>query len=158
ARSKAKSRRAPRRRSSGQPARRPAAKVTAQAGVHTSPSTLPPIDCVVVLMQENRSLDHLFGKWPGVAGLSQGPFSNRPDAAAPAGAGNAAISAGQPALFTVNQGQGPGHSLNDTNVQLFTTKAVPSGAALKPVNDRGFVQNYKSALATDGFSGPAVDL
>jgi len=126
--------------------------------VQTAASTLPAIDCVVVLMQENRSLDHVFGKWPGVAGLSQGPFSNRPDPTAPAGAGNAAISAGQPALFTVSQGQGPGHSLDDTNVQLFTTKVVPSGTALKPVNNRGFVQNYRSALATDGFSGPGVDL
>jgi phospholipase C len=112
----------------------------------------------VVLMEENRPFDHLFGKWPGVAGLSQGSFSNRPNPAAPAGPGNVAISAGQPALFAVSQGQGPGHSLNDTNVQLFTTKVVPSGTALKAVNDRGFVQNYGSALATDGFSAPGVDL
>jgi phospholipase C len=109
-------------------------------------------------MQENRSLDHLFGKWPGVAGLSQGPFSNRPDPTKPPGAGNAAISAGQPALFTVTQGQGPGHSLDATNVQLFATKVVASGTPLKPVNDRGFVQDYRNELATDGFSGPGVDL
>jgi phospholipase C len=159
ARSKAKSRRAVRRaKSSSRPARRPAAKAAAQAGVQAAASALPPIDCVVVLMQENRTLDHLFGKWPGVAGVSQGPFSNRPDPTRPPGPGNAPISAGQPALFTVTQGQGPGHSLDDTNEQLFTTKAVASGAVLKPVNDRGFVQNYKSALATDGFAGSGVDL
>jgi phospholipase C len=109
-------------------------------------------------MQENRSLDHLFGRWPGVAGLSQGPFSNRPDPTAPAGTSNVAINAGQPALFSVAQGQGPGHSLNATNVQLFATKVVPSGTPLKPVNDRGFVENYRSELATDGFSGAGVDL
>jgi phospholipase C len=109
-------------------------------------------------MLENRSLDHLFGKWPGVAGLSQGPFSNRPNPAAPVGPSNVAIAAGQAALFTVTEGQGPGHSLNDTNVQLFTTQVVPRSATLKPVNDRGFVQNYKSALATDGFRGLGVDL
>jgi len=110
-------------------------------------------------MQENRSLDHLFGKWPGVSGLAQGPFSNRPNPALPASApGNAAIAAGQPALFAVTHGQGPGHSVEDTNVQLFTTRVVAPGAALKPVNDRGFVQNYKSALATDGIGGTGVDL
>jgi phospholipase C len=72
-------------------------------------SQLPPIQCVVVLMLENRSFDHLFGEWPGVSGLKQGPFSNRPNPAAPAAAGNKAIAAGQPALFSVAQGQGPGH-------------------------------------------------
>ena len=51
---------------------------------------LPPIQCVVVLMLENRSFDHLFGKWPGAAGLNLGPFSNRPNPAAPAAAGNKA--------------------------------------------------------------------
>ena len=32
--------------------------------------SMPPIQCVVVLMLENRSFDHLFGTWPGVSGLS----------------------------------------------------------------------------------------
>jgi kumamolisin len=119
----------------------------------------PPIQCVVVLMLENRSFDHLFGTWPGVSGLAQGPFSNRPNPAAAASAkGNAAIAAGQPGLFTVAQGQGPSHSVDGTNVQLYTTKVVNSGAALKPVNDRGFVQSYKSELAADGFGGAGVDL
>src|SRR5579863_446677 len=118
----------------------------------------PPLGCVVVLMLENRSFDHLFGRWPGVAGLSQGSFANRPDPAQPVSATNAAIAAGQAALFTVAQGQGPGHSLNATNVQLFGSKVVASGAALKPVNDRGFVQNYKSELAVDGVSGANLDL
>ncbi len=62
------------------------------------------------------------------------------------------------ALFTVAQGQGPSHSLDGTNVQLFTTKVVASGAALAPVNNRGFVQSYKSELAADGFGGATVDL
>jgi phospholipase C len=121
-------------------------------------AALPPIRCVVVLMLENRSFDHLFGNWPGVKGLSEGPFSNRPNPAAPAGAGNQAIKAGQPALFTVAQGQGPSHSLDGTNVQLFTTKLVPAGTPLKPVNNRGFVQSYQSELALDGFGGPGADL
>jgi phospholipase C len=122
-------------------------------------SALPPIQCVVVLMLENRSFDHLFGTWPGAAGLNQGPFSNRPNPAAMAGApNNKAINAGQPALFTVAQGQGPSHSLDGTNVQLFTAKVVASGTPLKPVNNRGFVLNYKTELAVDGVGGPNVDL
>jgi len=108
-------------------------------------------------MQENRAFDHLFGKWPGASGLGSGSYANRPDPALPAGAGNLAISAGQPAQFTVAQGQGPGHSLDDTNVQLFTSRIVTPGTALKPVNDRGFVQNYLRTLATDGVSGARAD-
>jgi len=122
-------------------------------------SALPPIQCVVVLMLENRSFDHLYGSWPGVSGLADGPFSNRPNPTAAATVkGNAAIAAGQPALFTVAQGQGPSHSVDGTNVQLYGTKVVKSGAALKPVDDRGFVQSYKSELAADGFGGAGVDL
>src|SRR5215469_14721536 len=79
----------------------------------SGPPALPPIECVVVLMLENRSFDHLFGKWPGAAGIAQGSFSNRPNPLAPASpAGNAPIPAGQPALYATAQGQGPGHSLD----------------------------------------------
>jgi phospholipase C len=129
-------------------ARRPAA----------APPNLPPIDCVVVLMLENRSLDHLFGRWPGVNGIAGQSFANRVNPAAAAGSGNEPISAGQPAQFTVAQGQGPGHSLEATNVQLYGTKVVAKNAALKAVDDRGFVLNYKNELAADGFSGPNTDL
>jgi len=117
----------------------------------------PPIDCIVVLMQENRAFDHLFGKWPGAIGIGSGSYANRPDPSLPAHPGNLAISAGQPAQFTVAQGQGPGHSLDDTNVQLFTRRIVAPGRALKPINDRGFVEDYLRALATDGVSGAAAD-
>ena len=150
-RARATGRKGPRGTAPTRAAARP--KLTAPA------SALPPIDCVVVLMLENRSFDHFFGKWPGAAGLNLGPFSNRPSPLAPASpATNAPIAAGQPALFSVMQGQGPGHSLDDTNVQLFTSKVVPPGAALKPVDDRGFVMNYRTELAVDGFSGAGVDL
>ena len=122
-------------------------------------AALPPIQCIVVLMLENRSFDHVFGKWPGVSGLSQGPFSNRPNPAAIAGApGNTPIAVGQPALFTVAQGQGPSHSVDGTNVQLFTSKVVKPGSALKPANDRGFVESYKTELAADGVPGATADL
>jgi len=126
----------------------------------TPPPSAPAaqIQYIVVLMLENRSFDHVFGEWPGVSGLSASPFFNRPNPAAVAGAGNTPIAAGQPALFTVSQGQGPSHSLNGTNVQLFNTSVVQPGAALAPVNDRGFVRSYKSELAVDGFGAATADL
>ena len=108
-------------------------------------------------MQENRAFDHLFGKWPGASGIGSGSYANRPDPSLPARPGNLAISAGQTAQFAVAQGQGPGHSLDDTNVQLFTSRIVAPGTALKPANDRGFVKDYLRALATDGVSGAAAD-
>ena len=146
------------RKHASKPRRRPVAKASRQPPKTASgPAALPPIDCVVVLMQENRTFDHLFGKWPGAAGIASGSYSNRADPSRPAGPGNLAISAGQPAQFTVAQGQGPGHSLDDTNVQLFTRKIVAPGTALKSVNDRGFVQNYLRALAADGVRGAAAD-
>jgi kumamolisin len=135
--------------------------LTRGIAMSTPPSTasaLPPIQHIVVLMLENRSFDHVFGTWPGVSGLTQGPFSNRPNPTAAAGPGNTPIAAGQPALFSVAQGQGPSHSLDGTNDQLFTSTVVKSGAALAPVNDRGFVENYKSALAADGFGAATADL
>jgi phospholipase C len=141
----AKSRRTPQRR-------------TRAPGASSSSASLPPIGCVVVLMLENRSFDHLFGKWPGAAGLTAGPFSNRPQPAVPAGTDNVAIAAGQPGLFSVAQGQGPGHALDDANVQLYTTSVVVPGTTPAAVNDRGFVENYRAALAVDGFAEAGVDL
>lgn len=146
------------RKHAGAPRPRPLAKASRQAArVAPGPGALPPIDSVIVLMQENRTFDHLFGKWPGAAGIASGSYSNRPDPSRPTGPGNLAISAGQPAQFAVPQGQGPGHSLDDTNVQLFTRKIVAPGTALKSVNDRGFVQSYLQALAADGVRGAAAD-
>jgi phospholipase C len=141
------------------PARAGASKATAPRAAVAAVPGLPPIDCVVVLMQENRSLDHLFGKWPGVAGLADGVFSNRVNPALPAAPpSNIAIAAGQPALYTVVQGQGPGHSLDATDVQLFTSKVVAAGTPLPAVNDRGFVASYNTELGIDGFGGPNADL
>jgi len=140
---------------------RKSAAAPAHAALPTSAAAataLPPISCIVVLMLENRSFDHLFGKWPGTAGLSQGPFANRVNPAKPAGAGNEPIAEGQPALFSVAQGQGPGHSVDATNVQLFGTQVIAPGATLKAADERGFVESYKTELATDGFGGPSVDL
>jgi phospholipase C len=160
AKAKARSRRAAARVPRGkQRAPRASPRSRVKPKLATVSPGLPPIACVVVLMLENRAFDHLFGKWPGVAGLTQGPFANRPNPLAPASpAVNSPIAAGQPALFSVAQGQGPGHALDDTNVQLFASKSVAAGAALQPVNDRGFVMNYRSELAADGFGAANVDL
>src|SRR5215469_9947300 len=153
--------RSPRSARGGARSHRPAAAslrpATSTAAPAAQPGVLPPIDCVVVLMQENRAFDHLFGKSPGASGIGSRSYANRPDPSSPAGPGNLAISAGQPAQFTVAQGQGPGHSLDDTNVQLFTRRIVAPGTALKPINDRGFVENYLRTLATDGVSGAGAD-
>ena len=146
-RSAPRRKRATRAGTTAKPARRRAA----------GPGALPPIECVVVLMQENRAFDHLFGKWPAASGIASGSYSNRPNPSLPSAPGNRGIRAGQPAQFTVAQGQGPGHSLDDTNVQLFTRRIVTPGTTLRPVNDRGFVQNYLQALAADGVRGAAAD-
>jgi phospholipase C len=120
----------------------------------TKAADLPPIQCIVVLMLENRSFDHLFGSWPGVSGLAAGPFANRPNPTEPATAkGNPPIDAGQAAQFTVTQGEGPGHSLDATNEQLFDVKNVTANTKIMPVNDRGFVYQYKNELAADKAAG-----
>src|SRR6202044_2065848 len=85
-------------------------------------------------------------------------FSNRVNPAAAAGPNNEPIAEGKPGLFAVAQGQGPGPSVETTNVQLFGANAVSAGATLEAPNDRGFVQNYKAELAVDGFSGAGADL
>jgi phospholipase C len=155
---KAGSRRAPK-RGKGRRAVGGASAAAHTARLPRGTAALPPIDCVLVLMLENRSFDHLFGKWPGAAGLSQPTWSNRVNPLAPPAPGtNPAIAAGQPALFSVTEGQGPGHALDDTNVQLFATKVVEPGTPLKPVDDRGFVMNYRSELAADGVGGAHPDL
>ncbi len=136
-----------------------APRAAGRAKLDAAATSSLPIDCVVVLMLENRSFDHLFGHWTGASGLAQGPFSNRPNPSkAPDPHTNAPISAGQPAQFAVDQGQGPGHALEDVNVQLFDTRTVASGATLPPVNDRGFVENYRTALGTDRVAATATNL
>jgi phospholipase C len=97
---KARSRRAPTRGSGRRTVR--GGSAAARRARLPGATALPPIDCVLVLMLENRSFDHLFGKWPGAAGLSEPPWSNRVNPLAPAAPGsNPTIAAGQPALFTV---------------------------------------------------------
>jgi hypothetical protein len=98
-------------------------------------------DHYIVLMLENRSFDHLFG----FLGIGEG---------VPAGASNQ-LKAGdaQSTTFLVKKGgdftaigQGPSHSLKETNVQLFGSAKVPAGAA--PSMD-GFVASFNASLSFD---------
>lgn len=100
---------------------------------------------VIVLMLENRSFDHLFG----YLGLGEG---------LPAGGGRNPLQpgvSGSP-VFTTRQGgdyvavgQGPAHSLKETNVQLFGTAKVAAGIAASAATMNGFVASFKSSLTED---------
>ncbi len=104
---------------------------------------------VVVLMMENRSFDHLFGFRPGVAGL-QGDEFNLVQPDLPQSLSNPPITVGLGAPYAIALGEGPGHSLNQTNLQLFGSKDT-SGE----INHAGFVAAYKSELALDKVQSPS---
>jgi phospholipase C len=117
------------------------------------PPTLPQsrIKHFVILMQENRSFDHLFGFSVAAPGESvenllgsNGGFSNRLDPSQPASTKNPEFTASQPAPFAVHDRDGPPHSFNAVCVQLCNNKAGPS--AVSPVKNNGFVRSYKDAL------------
>jgi phospholipase C len=113
------------------------------------------IDHVVVLMLENRSFDHLFGYWPGAEGLAAGGFSNRLDPTQPESQTNQAFPTGTAAPWVVTKGQGPGHSLNATNVQLCNDKLGPTSA--HPTRLNGFVRSYHDELLHDHVAQPNPD-
>jgi phospholipase C len=108
------------------------------------PKAARPIDHVVVLMLENRSFDHLFGFRPGVEGL-HGTESNLSDPSKPPSSSNPAYPVDSAAPFAVLVGQGPGHSINATNIQLSGTKAGPTAA--QPATNKGFVASYLNELS-----------
>ena len=76
---------------------------------------------VVVLMMENRSFDHLFGFRPGVNGLKGDEF-NLLLPSQPQSLSNPPFTVGAGAAYAISAGEGPGHSVNQTNVQLFGSK------------------------------------
>ncbi len=102
-------------------------------------------DHIIVLMLENRSFDHLFG----YLGIGDGLYG--------AGAVNylkagdktsQAFSSREGGDYTAI-GQGPSHSLKETNLQLFgVTKPTPAVAAGKP-SLNGFVESFRTALQYD---------
>ncbi|HEV2719165.1 MAG TPA: alkaline phosphatase family protein, partial [Thermoanaerobaculia bacterium] len=111
------------------------------------------IDHVVVLMLENRSFDHIFGFRGGVEGL-KGNEENFGDPTKPESDSNPAFFVNNGAPYMVPVGNGPGHSINATNIQLFGDKNPPKSA--KAVND-GFVKSYHGNLIADHVRSPSFD-
>lgn len=115
--------------------------------------TLPQsrIKHIVVLMLENRSLDHLFGFFKAPSGQTienlQGAnaaLSNLLDPTQPQSAGNPKFTVSQPAPFAVHDKEGPPHSFNAVCIQLCNSTAGPSNS--NPVKNNGFVRAYKDDL------------
>jgi phospholipase C len=97
-------------------------------------------DHIVVLMLENRSFDHLFGHLGVGAGLSN-------DAVNYLRAGNSSsqtFRTGHGGDFTA-AGDGPSHSLKETNVQLFGVTKPSDEQAADPKMS-GFVQSFATVL------------
>ncbi|HXZ42394.1 MAG TPA: alkaline phosphatase family protein [Terriglobales bacterium] len=110
----------------------------------------PNIQHFVVLMMENRSFDHIFGFRPGVNGL-KGTESNLLNPASPASSTNPEFVVNNGAPFAIDLGQGPGHSVQQTNEQLFATQTPAKGQAA--TND-GFVQAYSAEMFADHVNNP----
>ncbi len=104
---------------------------------------------VVVLMMENRSFDHIFGFRPNVNGLKGDEF-NLLNPALPQSLSNPAFPVGTGAPYAITVGMGPGHSVNQTNIQLFGSKEAQGQAA-----PQGFVAAYKAELGTDHVPNPS---
>jgi phospholipase C len=99
----------------------------------------------VVLMLENRSFDHLFG----YLGVGDGlPPEGATNYLKPLDKGSGTFSSRKGGDYTAI-GQGPSHSLKETNMQLFgVTKPTPLVAAgTPPLN--GFVASFETVLKYD---------
>jgi phospholipase C len=102
-----------------------------------------PIEHIVVLMQENRSFDHIFGYRHGVTGLNGNEF-NLLDPTKAESPTNPSFLVNNGAPNAVLAGQGPGHSINAANVQLCNDKLGPTPS--NPAKNQGFVSNYDTEL------------
>ena len=112
------------------------------------------IEHFVVLMLENRSFDHLFGFRTGVNGLKGNEF-NLLDPSNPESDSNPVCSVSNGAPFAVPLGKGPGHSIEQTNRQLFNSKTGPVSG--QPAKNDGFVRSYSSELFADHVKNPTHD-
>jgi phospholipase C len=101
-------------------------------------------DHFVVLMLENRSFDHLFG----YLGIGDGlPAAGKTNYLKPDVKASGTFTSRKGGDYTAI-GQGPSHSLKETNMQLFgTTK--PTAAMTKAPSMDGFVASFHTALAYD---------
>ncbi|HEY6333520.1 MAG TPA: alkaline phosphatase family protein [Blastocatellia bacterium] len=103
------------------------------------------IQHVLVLMMENRSFDHIFGFRSGINGLT-GKESNLLDPSQPESDSNPVFYANNGAPYAITAGLGPGHSINQTNLQLSDSKTGPTPDA--PATNDGFVAAYKTEMVT----------
>ena len=102
-------------------------------------------DHIVILMLENRSFDHLFGFLGIGDGVPAGGVTNYLSAG---NSSSQAFSTRRGGDF-VAIGQGPSHSLKETNLQLFG-KTKPTAADLAhPPSMNGFVASFRTALTYD---------
>jgi len=102
-------------------------------------------DHVIVLMLENRSFDHLFGYLgvgEGVAGVTARNFLIPGDATSP-------VFLGRQGGDFVAIGQGPPHSLKETNEQLFGSTQVAANVPADQATLTGFVAAFKASLTHD---------
>jgi phospholipase C len=99
----------------------------------------------VVLMLENRSFDHLFGYLGIGDGLPPGGATNY---LKPGDKKSGAFSSRKGGDYTAI-GQGPSHSLKQTNEQLFGVTKPTSGVASGKPSLNGFVSSFNTALEYD---------
>src|ERR1700676_1513949 len=99
----------------------------------------------VVLMLENRSFDHLFGYLGSGEGL---PSAGETNYLKPGKSTSKAFSTATGGDSTA-VGEGPSHSLKQTNEQLFgVTKPTPAVSAKTPPMN-GFVSSFTTVLQYD---------
>jgi phospholipase C len=99
----------------------------------------------VVLMLENRSFDHLFGYLgvgEGLAGVSTTNYLK------PLDKKTTPFNAGRGGDYTTI-GQGPSHSLKETNMQLFGATNLPANMPADQATMSGFVASFATSLRTD---------
>ncbi len=100
---------------------------------------------VVVLMLENRSFDHLFGYLGVGDGLPPGGATNY---LKPGDATSEAFHSRRGGDFTA-VGEGPSHSLKQTNEQLFGKTQMPAHTSANQATLAGFVASFRTSLAYD---------
>lgn len=102
-------------------------------------------DHYVVLMLENRSFDHIFGYLGIGNGLITSPGKNY---LSPVDSTSESFVSKKGGDFTA-VGQGPSHSLKQTNEQLFGTTKVPVTQPASAAKMDGFVASLKTSLQYD---------
>lgn len=102
-------------------------------------------DHIIVLMLENRSFDHIFG----YLGIGEGlPARGAVNYRKPGDSSTTAFRTRNGGDF-VGVGQGPAHSLKETNLQLFGKAQVPADTAATTATMDGFVASFQVSLLRD---------